>query len=398
MPKVKRASSTGEENFENSTMDDVKMEDGVRPSKKRGKSKKVKLMSASGQDDADRRVLRRKQRELQADIATDGGGEGEEGGDRIGRLRDANNELWDDVRFTREAVLDADNVNSLAAKATREAEKLVQVPRYDAVRLAQAFTKKGSVGGQFNWTDLGFQAGVCFSSLPSNAWFLYGPLDSEYKPKERKKAERRKRQTADDDEVELENPDDVEQKDKKKCDGNELSAVEKHISVIRKTVDKVCRKANDDAKERVDSFKESIGEEEDERTAKKLVKRYLKEQSHISAVNALFNPRSFTQTVENVFHFSFLVKEGAASIHARGTDVAAKYDAEPGPVLCKANAPSPETGANKQNTQAVIRLNMRDWRDMVNAYKVEESHIPHRENGKVAGKKSKKKRKSADMS
>ena len=132
MPKVKRASSTGEENFENSTMDDVKMEDGVRPGKKRGKSKKVKLMSASGQDDAERRVLRRKQRELQADIATDGGGggdEGDEGEDRIGRLRDANNELWDDVRFTREAVLDADNVNSLAAKATREAEKLVQVSR-----------------------------------------------------------------------------------------------------------------------------------------------------------------------------------------------------------------------------------------------------------------------------
>ena len=34
---------------------------------------------------------------------------------------------------------------------------------------------------------------------------------------------------------------------------------------------------------------------------------------------------------------------------------------------------------------------------MVNAYKVEESHIPHRENGKVADKKSKKKRKSANM-
>ena len=100
------------------------------------------------------------------------------------------------------------------------------MPRYDAVRLAQAFMKKGAVGGQFNWSDLGFQAGVCFSSLPSNACFLYGPLDSEYKPKERKKAERRKRQSADDDEAELENPDDVEQKDKKKCDGNELSAVE----------------------------------------------------------------------------------------------------------------------------------------------------------------------------
>ena len=119
----------------------------------------------------------------------------------------------------------------------------------------------------------------------------------------------------------------------------------------------MCGKARDDAKEKVGGFIERNGEEGDEQSAKKLAKRYVKEQTQISAVNALFNPRSFTQTVENVFHFSFLVKDGAASIRSRGTDVASRFDAEPGPVLSRANVP--EAGGNKQSTQAVIRLNMR---------------------------------------
>ena len=89
------------------------------------------------------------------------------------------------------------NTSILSAVIVFDKSRNIQVPRYDAVRLAQSLLKKGTVrtgsSSQFNWRGLGFQVGVCFNSLPPNVSFLYGPLDAEYAPKERKKVERRKK-------------------------------------------------------------------------------------------------------------------------------------------------------------------------------------------------------------
>jgi len=388
-----------EENHKNGSGEEMDQDDNRR---KKKKSKKVKVMGDSGQTNADRRILRRKQRELHQNIATGSGvaaaaDEGDEDNE-VNRLRDANNELWGDVRFTREAVLDSENVDLIANKAARQAEKLVQVPRYDAIRLAQGFVKKGTVRGQFNWAGLGFQTGVCFSSLPSNVSFLYGPLDAEYTPKERKTVERRKKQTVQsDDEAEEEQPEDVEQKDKKNSDGNELSAVEKHMKVISRTLEKKCKDANVEAKERAEEFKSQIAVKMDDEQVKTETRRFVNENSNLSAVETLFNPQSFTQTVENIFHFSFLVKNGDAGIRARSAEAAAAYRAPPGPVIRPQNPPMKDDSPKKRkaegfSTQAVMALNMKDWRDLCQAYEVDESHVAHRVNGKVALKKKKKKR------
>ena len=102
-----------------------------------------------------------------------------------------------------------------------------------------------------------------------------------------------------------------------------------------------------------------------------------------------FNPNSFTQTVENIFHFSFLVKQGEAGIKKRSVEEAKEYGVEPGPVM----APMSEDATMKPPKQAIVSLNMKDWRDMCEAYNVEESDVPHRVDGKVA-KKEKRGRKS----
>ena len=114
--------------------------------KKKKKKRKVRLMDESHQTDADRRVLRRRQRELHNDISFDApaaaaaaagtnndsseDGEGEETKKVTSGLlswREKNNELWDDVRYTREAVLDSENMDLISSKAAREVEKIIQV-------------------------------------------------------------------------------------------------------------------------------------------------------------------------------------------------------------------------------------------------------------------------------
>jgi hypothetical protein len=79
----------------------------------------------SGQDMEQRRVLRRSQRCLAEDIGRFTG-DWKETKDK----QNANNELFDKVAFTREAVLDAENVQAIANKYVHKAEQLVKVGMY----------------------------------------------------------------------------------------------------------------------------------------------------------------------------------------------------------------------------------------------------------------------------
>jgi len=400
-----------DENRENASEDADADEDDTnhRRKKKKHKSKKL-LMTQSGQTENDRRILRRKQRELHQDIALGGGGSTAANGDDdeaagggeedIHNLRQQNNELWDDVRYTREAVLDSENVDLIASKAARAAEKIVQVPRYDAIRLAQSLVKKGSVRKgsttQFNWRNFGLQVGLCFNALPSHVSFLYGPLDAEYTPKERKKAERKKKSTQEDlesENEEEEKPEDVSQTDKNKGgDGNELGAVSKHIKVISKTLYARAKEEHGEAKERVKEYENQLSRDSelDESQIINRKKKFITDNSNVDAVGCLFNPKSFTQTVENVFHFSFLVKESQAGIKARSAKEVEEFGGMPGPVV-RPEKTGPDMPTPKQ---AIVSLNMKDWKDMCKAYQVEESDVPHRMEGKVAKFEKKKSRKS----
>lgn len=349
--------------------------------KSRGGRKRVALMGDSGQTDEDRRILRREMRELQQEIVGEKGDQIEDPS-KVAAFKDVrgkSNELWDKVAYTREAVLDADNLEIIATRAGRQAEKLIQVPRYDATRFCAALRTKitstmGGSGGQyFDWLKLGHASGACYCAVPSRVSFLNGPVEVEYVVKERKKPERRRR-AAEEEEGEEERPDDVEQK-KADTSGDKLSAVERNIKVVSKTLGKRCRDEEMASLERAEKVIEEKGDEMDEEAKRRLKKRARKHGAEVDAIKYLFNPKSFTQTVENIFHFSFLVKKGSAGISVRTKEESEKYGgAGPGPIVRTMQNPN-EAPIPKQ---AIVSLNMQDWRDLCEAYSVKEGDIPHR--------------------
>ena len=73
---------------------------------------------------------------------------------------------------------DNHDVGSLAGVVNEKA--------YDVDRLIQSLVKKCSIGigdqhatSQFNWHGFGWQVGLCFNFVPSDVYFLYGPLKTD---------------------------------------------------------------------------------------------------------------------------------------------------------------------------------------------------------------------------
>lgn len=97
------------------------------PSSRTRNGAKVKVMEESGQTDAQRRSLRRQLRQVQKDIVIDKDDLEDAKSDVFTKVRTQNNELWDQVRYTREAVLDGENLESIATSAARQIDRLVEV-------------------------------------------------------------------------------------------------------------------------------------------------------------------------------------------------------------------------------------------------------------------------------
>ena len=130
------------------------------------------------------------------------------------------------------------------------------------------------------------------------------------------------------------------------------------------------------------------------RLSEKASKR-LKKSKGVCAVNLMFNPSSFTQTVENMFNVSYLVKKGDVQMSVREKDL--KHDGvvlanagprctfvkqqqypQKHPLRLQPEAKEGQNSNNKKARQSIVVMNMKDWRSMIGAYGVEQSYMPHR--------------------
>ena len=161
-----------------------------------------------------------------------------------------------------------------------------------------------------------------------------------------------------------------------------LSAVEKSMTKLSKVLKD--RVAQEYIKRRAECL-ENLGEKE---IPRRLQKKLEKIGNNVNGVQFLFNPKSFTQTVENIFYFSFLVRNGQAKIGVQDKKNLDElpFSSESGLIVSTGfNGSDDAALKRKEPRQVVANFTMSDWRRMCAAYGVtERGDIPHREGSKQA--------------
>lgn len=221
---------------------------------------------------------------------------------------------------------------------------------------------------------MGEAAGACFNAIPSDVCFLNGPLQKDAPPVQRKVNQQR-RTHVHDDAVE-ERPEDVQGHTEK--DDNKLSAIEKSMQDMAKELK---HKVDHQYRENKRKLEQAYGKD---KTAipKDVQKKFKKYGVEIDALQFLFNPRSFTQTVENIFHYSFLVKKGTGAIAVRDEKGLHIEGLQTKPGLKIKYVSEDKTAPVAK--QSVMTLTMQDWRALCEAYHVDEGGLPHRKVHKEA--------------
>ncbi|KAL9652500.1 hypothetical protein ABK040_000072 [Willaertia magna] len=127
---------------------------------------------------------------------------------------------------------------------------------------------------EIDWIKLGGDVTKFFKRTPTIT-FMHGPIKAERK--ERKKAERKKRSK--DDVTEEKEPEEYVN------DGTKQDATTKKVEEMYKSLKKQVKKRKKEKQDTILNFSEVV-----------------------------VDPKSFTKTIENIFYYSFLVKEGKASL------------------------------------------------------------------------------------
>ncbi|KAI1080235.1 hypothetical protein F5B20DRAFT_570606 [Whalleya microplaca] len=216
----------------------------------------------------------------------------------------------------------------------------------------------GDEGDMFNWEHLGRFACLPHIRRPAVPGFLLGPLSVEKKARKVIKRSAPFRPGN----LQETRPQVLNAEDVQRAEKNDLTAI---CSKILQRLSQVQEKAQD-------AVEAACDQGASDQEARKLMDKYgLRETGGIDLLKFVINPRSFGQTVENMFYVSFLIRDGRIKID---------FDENQLPTLLVVDREE-DSGTSKhsaQKQQAVLSIDMKMWREIIDAFHITEPIIEHR--------------------
>lgn len=233
-------------------------------------------------------------------------------------------------------------------------------------------------GDELNWARLGSSACLRYNSRPSVPGFLLGPLSIEKKARKvtQRVARLRPSQYTQTQPVMLK-AGELEHDETKALTHLTKMIYARMVKTRRERVDKHTL-----AKERFPNMSHS--------DAKKLMESHglLYPRKSLNLWQFVVNPRSFGQTVENIFYVSFLIRDGKARLDPDDDgQIGLGESKDPNSSSCVShellvpeNSGNGEVAKGKNSTkyQGIISIDMKEWKELIDLYDIKESMIEHR--------------------
>lgn len=226
-------------------------------------------------------------------------------------------------------------------------------------------------GDAMNWAHLGRNACFLTNSRPCLSGFLLGPLSVQKKV--RQQTQRRAREARADPSQAV-RPTELRPEDVEKQESASLTRICSEIAAL---LDRTIERGGGTLTTEYNALSDQEKDNMPHRELKAMMRRHgVADNGCVPLFDFCINPKSFGQTVENMFYVSFLIKEGRAGLD---------FDSDGMPTLGRPEqqgvAEKHEAGV--QRNQAIFTLNFDVWEDLVKSFGIGKSIIPHRDDDQV---------------